>query len=381
MTPEDDIATTVFSQADANIAPDITGIDPGWSSSATLTGKKDKNAATGIVYSNIEAATDRLFALEYGTTGAKVALAPAADADDDNVNSNWVRSEIPAAYKYTGGTTGGSIQGSFRGVEGTFTCTGTACPDDNSTDNRFPARRTDGTLIGSEVVSDTDAAVNGTWTFAPMDEAAVIKVADNDYLSFGYWLSTNKAGYPVGFAVWYEGSDTAIAAPDAIVTLDEKVTYEGAAAGKYVTMDAVANTASAGYFTASAKFTADFTVEETTSPTDFADTISGTISSFMDADSTPLGDLKLSLKGGLIHTVGEDGAPDSLTVGPPTTGRAMTATTDDGRVTYLGPGGWEARFFGKDKNTNVPTGIAGAFNATIGTEAIVVGGFGAEQTK
>ena len=42
-------------------------------------------------------------------------------------------------------------------------------------------------------------------------------------------------------------------------------------------------------------------------------------------------------------------------------------------------GSWEAEFFGSEKNTNIPTGVAGAFNATVGGQAVVVGGFGADK--
>ena len=50
-----------------------------------------------------------------------------------------------------------------------------------------------------------------------------------------------------------------------------------------------------------------------------------------------------------------------------------------GRKHVESVGGWEAEFFGKDETTNVPTGVAGAFNATIAEQAVVVGGFGATK--
>ena len=341
--------TTVFSQADANMAPAITG----WSS-ATLTGTKATNKATAMTYSNIDAPKDKLFAVQYG---AKVTLGVNAET----ANPNWARSKIPAANEYTGGVGGGSIQGSFRGVNGTFTCDD-GCPASDD----FPERRTDGTIIGTEQL-DNLPIPGTTWTFTPADEAAMIKVADSDYLSFGYWLSKNKANDPVGFAVWYTGSVPAVGvsaetAENDINQLDEKVTYTGAAAGKYVIKDDVANTASAGYFTASAELTADFTA--TPNP----GTIKGTISSFTAGDAAPLGDLKLELSGTLALNA------RALTVAPD--GAIVEAVISGAKQEV---GGWEAQLFGRDKTTNVPTGVAGAFNATIDGQAVVVGGFGATK--
>ena len=272
MTDSTNRTTTVFSQADVNMAPAIAG----WSS-ATLTGKKDRNNATGLTYSNIDAPKDKLFAVQYGTDGADRALGIGAVA-----NSEFARANIPATNTWVGGTAGGSIDGSYRGVEGTFTCS-TGCP----MSDEFPERRTDGTVVDTHVIGT--AAIDGDWTFEPADENAMVKVQDSDYLSFGYWLSKDTAGGPVRFAVWYDGSAGVAAATD-IDELDEKVVYTGAAAGKYVVQSDVPNTAHAGYFTADAALTATFS---STSGVD--DTVTGTISGFMDETTPPLGDLKLTL--------------------------------------------------------------------------------------
>ncbi len=349
-----DRTTTVFSQADANMAPTITG----WPS-ATLTGKKGGNDATGLTYSNIEAPKDKLFAVVYG---AEVLFGDAGAT----ANAQWARSKVPAANTYTGGGGGGSIPGSYRGVDGTFTCEDSGCPA--SAD--FPERRSNGSIIDTE---GTVAAVPGsTWKFEPTNEAAMVTVADNDYLSFGYWLSKNK-GDPVGFGVWYEGSAD-VAETGEIDTLDEKVTYTGAAAGKYVIKDDVPNLAHAGYFTAIAELTADFTVEAETD--DSPGKVKGTISSFKDGDDTPLGDLTLTLTGNLWY----DDTAGSLTVltADDDTNTAIV-TAKSGGLDHKTVGEWEAQFFGTDKTTNVPTGVAGAFNATIEEQAIVVGGFGATK--
>ena len=124
----------------------------------------------------------------------------------------------------------------------------------------------------------------------------MVKLQDSNYLMFGYWLSKDKAG-PQQFHVWYGGGgDKSVVGETADITaLDEKVTYNGAAAGKYVTKDDVDNTAKAGYFTATAVLTADFSVLAGD-----PGKLTGTISDFKEGDSAPLDDLKLTLAGDLV---------------------------------------------------------------------------------
>ena len=85
-----------------------------------------------------------------------------------------------------------------------------------------------------------------------------------------------------------------------------QVTYNGAAAGKYVTKNDIANKAKPGYFTATAELTADFRGAAITGLVAGADggtaTLEGTISEFKDGDSTPLGDLSLTLEGVLQYS-------------------------------------------------------------------------------
>ena len=105
----------------------------------------------------------------------------------------------------------------------------------------------------------------------------------------------------------------------------------------------------------------------------------------MEGDSTPLGDLELGLAGDITHT-----PADTTATPPPSASLTVVETAEDntalvtaksggGLVNHGTVGAWEAEFYGRDKATNVPIGITGAFNATIGTEAVVVGGFGATK--
>ena len=210
----------------------------------------------------------------------------------------------------------------------------------------------------------------------------MVKLQDNNYLMFGYWLSKDKTG-PKQFQVWYGGGGdkSVVGATADITALDEKVTYNGAAAGKYVTKDDVDNTATAGYFTATAVLTADFTFLAGD-----PGKLTGTISDFKEGDSAPLDDLKLSLAGDLeydvdadnilrLNTADRDHDDDGET--PNSTNDFVTAESNG--LKHGTVGGWEAQLFGSEKNTNIPTGVSGAFNAEIPDQAVVVGAFGATK--
>ena len=381
-----------FTAADENKAP---GID-GWESATLkvkrkLGGDEDAKsfAATAMVYSNIEAPEGKLFALVYGSLKPAVAVATTPRLTvamaATMTNTRWMKLvKIPPANNYVGASGAGSVAGTFDGVAGTFACTGTECPA--SAD--FAKRRSDGSIIPA-ATGENPYTQPGTWVFTAADKDATVKIADADHLSFGYWLSKNDTGVPQEFRVMYGGSASV---SSAVVDLDETVTYEGAAAGKYVTKDDITNTAKPGYFTASAELTADFRAANTgIAAADGHGTLKGSISGFKDGDDTPLGDLKLSLNGVLRYdaTDTDNNIPDGLHVrtGMYTPDGATAAVntnivkaTSSG-VSHGDVGRWEAQLFGKEKNTNLPTGVAGAFNATIGAQAVVVGGFGATKVE
>ena len=267
-----------FTTAEANMAPAIDG----WAS-ATLKGKRSAGNATVMAYSNIEAPKDELFAVHYDVTAEPIAE-----------TADWKKVRIAPANTYSSGvTTGGTVMGTYDGAAGTFTCS-EACP---SREDGLPERRSNGSVIGDDIP--------GTWTFKVADKAATVKVADSDYLAFGYWLVKSSTGEPLDFSVFYGGggSKTAVAELTEIMLLDEEVTYTGAAAGKYVTKDDIANTAQPGYFTATAELKADFRADALTGldSGEGVGTLKGSISGFKDGETAPLGNLKLSLSGVLRH--------------------------------------------------------------------------------
>ena len=348
----------VWAQADVDMAPAIGGewVSGTLTATGTATGPPNTDEkGTGFVYSNIEAPEHKLFAVTHGANPTLTSETPADQA------AAWKLSRIAPDAAYGGGT----VAGTYDGVPGTFTCTaspGNTCP------TNLPPRRGNGTIVdpASTVLNPTGT----TWKFKPTDEAAMVAVQDDSYLYFGYWLSKSKTA-PEDFAVWYGASNTkrAVASDPEITALDEKVEYTGNAAGKYVIRDDVENTAEAGYFTAKAVLTADFTALAGEDGR-----LEGKISGFTAGDSAPLGDLELTLKGPLEYDA------ETLKLDQDATEDAPTVTAKAGGSTVSGvTGGWEAELFGTEKNTNLPTSVAGAFDATIPNQAIVVGGFGATK--
>ena len=88
-----------------------------------------------------------------------------------------------------------------------------------------------------------------------------------------------------------------------------------------------------------------------------------------------MGDLKLSLQG----ILGYDEDNDTLSVVTADAATNIIEAESGGQKHGKVGGLWEAQLFGKEKNTNLPTGVAGAFNAHIANHAVVVGGFGATK--
>ena len=170
-------------------------------------------------------------------------------------------------------------------------------------------------------------------------------------------------------------------------------TYEGGAAGRYVTRklrikDQGVDPASPGYhgrFTATATLTAHFGTHEDFEGDQEADpvvpntqnTIGGTITNFMDG-ATDLG-FEVTLGRTLITAAG------TITEGVATAEFSDTATSTTASDDM---GEWNGQFFGLDADeseevmedpaTHLPSGVAGQFNAS-SLYTSVVGAFAAEK--
>ena len=251
-----------------------------------------------------------------------------------------------------------SFEGTFHGVPGTYECMPSPCMVSTAADG----------LMSSTV---------GTWAFTPDADRAdeiMIDLPDTDHLYFGWWLKEPDdvegsyafrtfSGGTVPFAV---GNKFTSGNND---ELHGKASYEGRAAGQYVTKDfsgGVLSGGTAGVFTATALLTANFGGDNIAVNDQF--NIRGSVTEFRDVE----GDR--ALEGWRVTLNKVDLAPGSASFGG-TAGDTTTATL--GGVT--GTGTWEGAFFGNARVDRKPGAVAGVFDAHL-PAAHIAGGFGASNT-
>ena len=331
---------------------DSTPLDDVWSR-AGLRGSETGSTEHITVYANIENPR-RPFGSVY-------------TLDEDNAltvdfatHSMRVRSSefpLPNFHREYANAEDLSFPGTFHGVAGTYECTAPPCTVSTANDG----------LISS---------AGDTWTFTPDSDLAgeiMIDLPDTDHLYFGWWLkepADSEGTY--AFRTFSGGTDP--------FTVGGKFTsghadgllgtasYQGRAAGQYVTKDftgGVLSGGTAGVFTATATLAANFGGDDIAVNDQF--NIRGSVTEFMDAGSgTPLEGWSVTL-----NTV--DLAPDSASFGG-TAGDTTTATL--GGVT--GTGTWEGAFFGNARADGKPGSVAGVFDAHL-PAAHISGGFGASN--
>ena len=209
------------------------------------------------------------------------------------------------------------------------------------------------------------AALVGTWTFTA-DRGTKVKVPDSEYMHFGWWIdrptkADSNGAYSYGFQTFAGGMQAYTASDLDAVT--GTATYNGAAAGVYVTKDISGGQitgASMDEFTAAARLSANF--GDGTNP----GAINGSISGFKGADGSAMAGWGVTLDTVFLTTSQASFA--GKTMG--TTGPGATGT-----------GSWEGMFYGDPPTataTGGPLGVAGRFDAHLpGTH--IVGGFGATR--
>ena len=251
-----------------------------------------------------------------------------------------------------------SFPGTFHGVAGTYECTMPPCMVSTA---------------GDGMISST----GGTWTFTPDSDLAggiMIDLPDTDHLYFGWWLKEPDdaegsyafrtfSGGTVPFAV---GNKFTSGNNDGLIGT---ASYEGRAAGQYVTKDfsgGVLSGGTAGVFTATASLTAHFGGDNIAVNDQF--NIRGSVTDFRDVERGS------SLDGWRVTLNKVDLAPGSASFGG-TAGDTTTATL--GGVT--GTGTWEGAFFGSARADGKPGSVAGVFDAHL-PAAHIAGGFGATNT-
>ena len=329
---------------------DSTPLDDVWSR-AGLRGSETGSTVHITVYTNIENPR-RPFGSVY-------------TLDEDNAltvdfatHSMRVRSSefpLPNFHREYANAEDLSFPGTFHGVAGTYECTTPPCTVSTASDG----------LISS---------AGDTWTFTPDSDLAgevMIDLPDTDHLYFGWWLK-EPADSEGTYAFWTfsGGTDPFTVGGKFTSGLSDGLlgtaSYQGRAAGQYVTKDftgGVLSGGTAGVFTATATLAANFGGDDIAVNDQF--NIRGSVTEFMDAGSgTPLEGWSVTL-----NTV--DLAPDSASFGG-TAGDTTTATL--GGVT--GTGTWEGAFFGNARADGKPGSVAGVFDAHL-PAAHISGGFGA----
>ena len=347
----------MFTAADG---PPSVGVD-GWSG-ATLA-RTDPNADAIYVYSDIMAPEpedfDRAYLLDAGdmiTIGTEPTQYPVALAE-------WV--EMPEERLEENQDLGDVFAGKFHGVDGTFRCVGDCAANISETTGNLE-------IIGV-----------GTLTFEPEDPETEVMVADVDYVTFGFWLSKDMSAtgtlLSLSLGTFYSnvqsvdaetfgGAELGVAA--AILPLQGRATYQGPAAGKYVTRDLIKDTGKVGIFTADATLTADFDADGTpeSEENDSIGTIAGRITNFMDGDIVIGENWRVVLDSvpfGVEDTLNPDGSFNG------TTGATLGAGTAGGV--------WEAQLHGTRKDDH-PAAVVGTFNAHA-DHASLTGGFGVHNVR
>ena len=325
-------------------------------SGTMLTWSNTGKADTMTVYTDIAAPSRKLFSEVHGAGDQELDLSTNAHsgvtgAAFDGRTGGAVTHEQNARTSPDDDTdpTVVKLPGQYDGAAGSYQCTGSDCV---STVN------TDGTITFSG---------GAGWTFTA-NTGAMVSVADEDYISFGWWMRDDKVTARIldHVAVFFEAPHSADSL--SINALTGKANYVGGAAGKYAWRDRTEDTAHGGHFTAKATLTADF------ADADAAGRISGSISDFQ---------------------IGDDGMDPNWTVTLSATnlaagGTAARLAADSHNVTWAAgsgkadpAGSWQARFSdsGASRNDNLPTGVAGAFNTEFGEQGQMVGAFGANITN
>ena len=285
---------------------------------------------------------------------------------------------------FTTAFTGNYVRADGTKIHGTFTCD-TEAEAECTTFTAPTETNLEGNLVLPSRLSE------GGWTFeSTRDDEPEGWTPDADYMYFGYWLNSpvDPSADPMAyeFATFSGGNAPFTVGPE--LTNDShalKATYEGGAAGMYVTRELrlkdgevdPLSPGSYGGFTANAMLNAYFGAHADFEAGDDADAnpskqnmVDGTITNFMDGDMDL--DFEVEFELSLI-------ADSSITDGVAT---ATFGNPNDNN----GMGTWDAQFYGPNADTDatdevinstLPSGVAGQFE--VGSDYTkVVGAFAAE---
>ena len=211
--------------------------------SATTQDSGPYPAETVVYYSNIGPDTEVAFTTEHASkaSGQSWHMHPKLIAGTD-----FGRENDPKTHDEDE-----EVEGRFDGTPGTYTCDATQCTSQ----------------IGE---NDEGIRLSNNWDFKPTNPDALVKKADSEYASFGWWLEkTSATQFEV--STFHQFTDGSLTTPDASLTGTAK--YVGPAAGVFAMVHSSSEgpTHTSGDFTATADLTADF---------DDANKVTGSIKDF-----------------------------------------------------------------------------------------------------
>jgi hypothetical protein len=243
------------------------------------------------------------------------------------------------------------FEGTFHGIEGTYTCT------DNA---------------GCTIVSDDMGMLSmlgGTWTFtATADDAEGMVAAvdtDDDYLDFGYWVQTMtdaEGAETYMVHAFARGSDTYGNVDD----VEGSATYTGGAAGLY--SRSVFDSAGKETILGGGRFAAEVELKAyfggpTITPEN-TDSISGKVFNFSASGDDAVNTWVVNLPK-VQANVADTGTWTNGTFGSTAIGTDVDTS-------------WTGTFYGPNEDDAQPTGVAGTFQQELSTRTIT-GAYGATQ--
>ena len=266
------------------------------------------------------------------------------------------------------------IPGSYHGVPGDYRC---LVGDNGSCHVNFNTK------------GQTFAVSSASLVFIPDNPNARVTAAEAPKLAeYGWWLDKSKDDWTVDvFAGQASGQNLALG--DAVSLPDDGGTakYVGGAAGKYAFSSLLGDSHEAGHFTAKVTLNAKFGATASA-----RDTISGTVDEFkgdaegMEGWSVSLGE---SLIGEHFETSGitsgsNNGEIPGFTGGStvdgtttPSTQSEVTWSLSDDDASPATGGEWKGQLWALENG--VPTVATGTFRAEYGSDATMVGAFGADK--
>ena len=323
----------------------------------------DSDAITGVTngvlgLSNTALALINMYAESSGFPGASRGTQTVTYIADDDNNPR----------KFTG---------TWGGVSGEYGCTGGTCSIEADSKGMITTMTGEWTFapayLGPDGTSEAGTDDDQIATRADDLPEPNVRVADDDYLRFGWWTAVDEEGM-VKFRTFYGGQDPFTNGN--ITDLVGSAEYEGPAAGRYAVKtyntNATVNSIREGTFSAMATLTARFGGDDIA--VSAQDSIDGMITDFEDEHGNDLAGWRIMLTQiGDLQNLAADTAFTSDTVGGAVGGSPVST------------GSWEGQFYGDTADTEgandtaaLPKSVAGKFEAH-SSHGHVGGAFGASR--